>query len=109
MIFFKYCNSSGEECSGEIALLSDDDPIEMDIYANNWRFHTIVGRQIPSGNYICIPNWSIGSELAYLQDEFWNCERLCNYTDLAKDNAIAISSALAAIDKWIKEFNTKYC
>ena len=104
MINFRYHNSVGEECYGEINLYTNCDPLEMDIYANNWRFHTIVGRQ-ESGNYICIPNWSIGSELVLLQDEFWNCERLCNYTSLEKDNAIAITRALSAIDKWLKSHN----
>ena len=101
LIPFKYTNSEDVECDGQIFLMKDLNPLEMDIYANNWRFHTIVGRQIQNGNYICIPNWNIGTELVRLQDKFWNCERLCNYTNLAKDNAIAIASALAVLDRWI--------
>lgn len=101
MMSYRYRNSAGKECVGRISLIRDVDPMEMEIEANGWTFHTIVGRH-QNGNYICIPNWNIGSELAYLQDEFWNYERLCNYTALEKDNALAITKALAEVDKRIK-------
>ena len=108
MMPYRYRNSAGEECAGRIRLISDVDPMEMEIKANGWNFHTIVGRH-QNGNYICIPNWSIGSELAHLQDEFWNCERLCSCTVLQKDNALAITRALAEADKWIQMYHAEEC
>lgn len=108
MMLYRYRNSAGEECVGKIKLMSDRNPLELEIEANGWTFHTIVGRH-QNGNYICIPNWSIGSELAQLGDEFWNCERLCRYTSLKKDNAIAVAKALAEADKWIQQYHTEEC
>lgn len=108
MMLYRYRNSEGKECVGKIRLMRSKDPVEMEIEANGWTFHTIVGKHW-NGNYICIPNWSIGSELSYLQDEFWNCERLCRYTSLKEDNAIAVTRALAEADKRIQQFHTEEC
>lgn len=38
-------------------------------------FHIIVGEH-SYGKYVCIPNLNLGSELAALDDVFWNRERL---------------------------------
>ena len=108
MITFTYRDSNNRECTGEICILADYDPIEMDIEANGWNFHTIVGTH-RDGNYICIPNWSIGSELARLTDVFWNEERLRNNTALHPDNAKAIARAIAEADKWIDRYHKEEC
>ena len=54
-----------------------------------------------SGYYICIPNWNIGSELAGLDDTFWNSERLSNYTKLDELNSYIIATALAELSSVI--------
>ena len=108
MIAFHYRDGAGKKRRGEIRLLSGGEPLEMEIHANGWTFHTIVGKH-KYGNYICIPNWSIGSELAYLQDEFWNSERLRDYTNLKVDNAAAVAGALAAVDKWLEKYHKEEC
>ena len=108
MITFTYNDSRNRECSGEICILTDYDPIEMDIEANGWTFHTIVGEH-RDGNYICIPNWNIGSELAGLRDMFWNEERLKKYTNLNQDNAKAIARAIAEADRWIEKYHKEEC
>lgn len=96
---FKYIDNESIQ-TGNITIFSSDFPIEADVEANGWNFHIIVGEHI-NGKYICIPNWSIGSELAELSDTFWNCERLQNYTNLSKYNSNIIASALAEINKHI--------
>lgn len=101
MIAFTYSDGNNKERIGEIRNIVDYNPIEMDIEANGWTFHTIVGKH-RDGNYICIPNWNIGSELAGLTDVFWNSERLINYTKLNPDNAKAIAIAIAEADRWIE-------
>ena len=108
MIAFTYNDSNNRECFGEICVLTDYDPIEMDIEANGWTFHTIVGEH-RAGNYICIPNWNIGSELAGLRDVFWNEERLIKYTNLNQDNAKAIARAIAEADRWIEKYHKEEC
>ena len=96
MITFSYSETSGRSEQGYICLLKTGNPIELEITANSWTFHVIVGKH-KYGNYICIPNWSIGSELSRLNDYFWNYERLCKYTALKKQNANVIASALASL------------
>ena len=95
MIPFSY-RSGDSVKSGKIKVISSVLPIEADIDANGWNFHIIVGKH-STGNYICIPNWSIGSELASLGDVFWNRERLASYTSLSMENASLIATALAEL------------
>ena len=97
MIHFKY--QSGDHIkTGQITIIHASFPIEADIHANGWNFHIIVGKH-KDGNYICIPNWSIGSELAGLDDTFWNSERLRNYTSLDELNSKIIAAALEKISR----------
>ena len=96
MITFTYEEPSGGKSNGTIQFVKKDNLIEAEIVANGWTFHVIVGRH-KYGNFICIPNWNIGSELAKLSDYFWNYERLRNYTTLETGNASVIASALATL------------
>lgn len=49
------------------------------------------------GNYICIPEWGVGSPLSSLGDRFWNREQLERY--LPQSDAITVSEALNIISK----------
>lgn len=49
--------------------------IEAVITGKGSCLHVITGPQI-NGNFICIPNYDIGSELSSYDDVFWNKERL---------------------------------
>lgn len=97
MIHFTY-QSGHTTKSGNIKVISSSFPIEVDIEANGWNFHVIAGKHI-SGNYICIPNWNVGSELVSLGDIFWNRERLAKYTKLSEENSNIIATALAELSK----------
>ena len=66
----------------------------MEIEANGWTFHVVVGR-LDQGNFICIPNWNIGGELAGPGDVHWNAERLLQTTPLHPDNVKAVVSGIA--------------
>lgn len=94
MIPFHYENIKGKKCFGEIRLLSDDDPLELEVEANGWTFHVIAGTQSYGSRFLCIPNWNVGSELAKLNDELWNEERLFEHTTLHPDNVRAVVRAL---------------
>ena len=96
MLHFKYQND-GLIKTGQIKVIHASLPIEADIHANGWSFHIIVGKH-KNGNYICIPNWNTGSELAGLDDTFWNSERLRNYTNLNASNSNIIAAALAELN-----------
>lgn len=78
---------------GNIRILKQGDPCEAEISARGSCFHLIVGRHA-YGNYLCIPNWNIGTELSSLTDSFWNEERLRNYCRLKKADACTVVSAL---------------
>ena len=95
MIPFKYQNGTSIK-TGEIKIISPSFPIEVEVEAEDWSFHVIVGKHT-GGNYICIPNWSVGSELSGLGDTFWNKERLSNYTGLGELNSGIIAAALAEL------------
>ena len=102
MISFMYRLADGEERVGTVMQVLRENPLELDIEADGRMFHTIVGKH-QNGNYICIPNWDVGSELSSLGDEFWNSERLRNHTLLNEDNVAAIVRAISETDKWIKQ------
>ena len=70
----------GKGCSprqweGSLEILQRGNPCEAELSARGSRFHLIVGKH-SYGNYLCIPNWDVGTELSSLTDLFWNEERL---------------------------------
>lgn len=86
---------------GQIQFLHRSDYYEIEVSARLSTFHIIFGSH-RYGNYICIPNWGIGTELSRLSDTFWNLERLSNtYPELSLVDAISIVDALAALSDYI--------
>lgn len=86
--------------TGEIIPIRlDSAPYEAEVSARGSCFHLIVGHHA-YGNYICIPNWDIGAELASLSDSFWNLERLSN-TKLKKADACSVAYALVELSKYV--------
>ena len=73
----KGCSPRQWECSLEILQIGN--PCEAELCARGSRFHLIVGKH-SYGNYLCIPNWAVGTELSTLTDLFWNEERLRHYS-----------------------------
>lgn len=51
----------------------DQNPYEIKVTARGSSFHLIIGHHA-YGNYICIPNWDVGTELSSLSDHCWNLE-----------------------------------
>ena len=89
---------TGKGCSpyqweGRLEIIRSGNPCEAEIDARGSHFHMIVGKHA-YGNYICIPNWDIGTELAALSDTFWNEERLRNYSKMKKVDACTVVTAL---------------
>lgn len=78
---------------GTLEIIKSGDPCEAELDARGSHFHLIVGKHA-YGNYICIPNWDIGTELAALSDTFWNEERLRNYSKMKKVDACTVVTAL---------------
>ena len=86
--------------SGTIRLLKTGDPCEAEVAAQGNRFHLITGKHA-YGNYVCIPDWNIGTELSSLTDTFWNTERLQNYSGLKKAEICTVVAALNAIADYV--------
>lgn len=103
-ITFK-CKAKGcspGQWSGSLQLIRSGEVYEANIIARGSFFHAIIGRH-ESGNFICIPNWNVGTELAALSDTFWNEERLRMYSHMKKVDACSVCAALAALSEYIKE------
>ena len=85
---------------GEVKVLSTVEPYEMEINARGSYFHLIIGKHA-YGNYMCLPNWNIGSEMAGMTDGFWNWERL-KESGLKSVDAYSVSDALVALSEYIE-------
>ena len=96
------CNASGDSkpWEGQISVIQLTAPYEVEVTARGSNFHLIFGRHA-YGMYLCIPNWSIGTELGGLNDRFWNQERLMRYTGLGEVDACSIVDALYELRKYI--------
>lgn len=87
--------------SGHIRLLQTAEPYELEVTARDSYFHILCGRH-EYGNFICIPNWNIGTELASLSDSFWNRERLTTYyPELSLVDVISIVDSLVMLNEYI--------
>lgn len=84
---------------GKIRFLSNVKPYEFEVSARGSSFHLLIGRH-SYGNYLCIPNWRIGTDIAGLVDSFWNLERLCE-VGLPTVDACSIADALAVLADYI--------
>lgn len=69
--------------------------MEGEVQARGNSFHIVIGTS-SRGNYLCIPNWSIGIALADFNDYFWNHEKLRrDYPELSEVDACSITYAIA--------------
>ena len=78
-----------------------DHSYSCDVNARGSYFHMIIGKS-EYGNYLCIPNWNVGSEMGALSDLFWNSERLLQYTALKKSGCIQCSVCISRTCKIYK-------
>ncbi|MBO5292490.1 MAG: hypothetical protein J6B10_04835 [Lachnospiraceae bacterium] len=102
MITFE-CHAKGcspGKWSGTMEIIKNGNPCEAEVSARGSRFYLITGKHA-YGNYLCIPNWNIGTELADLSDCFWNEERLRHYTRLKKADSCTVVTALKILADYI--------
>lgn len=76
------------ECTVEL-IDQHDAFYEAIIEGKGSSFHVIVGPQI-NGNFLCIPNWQIGCELASLSDVFWNSEQISQHLNQIDTKTVAL-------------------
>ncbi len=76
----------------------DREPFEADINAEGSSFHIVFGSHC-NGNFLCIPNWHVGCELAKFTDIQWNLDSLMGDAEsFDYDNATAVVYALNKIN-----------
>ncbi|MCH4890882.1 hypothetical protein EZV73_25100 [Acidaminobacter sp. JC074] len=80
-----------------VDVYSDKEPFEFNVSVNGSSFHILLGSHL-GGNFICIPNWEIGCELASYSDTFWNSEKLDKHINPINSECLAYT---------IKEINKK--
>lgn len=71
---------------------------EFEVQSRGSYYHVIIEKH-DYGNYVCIPNWEVGCELADYSDTFWNTERLSNHLRIA--DAVTIVTAIKEIQKFL--------
>ena len=55
-----------------------------------------------NGNFLCIPNWQFGCELADLDDKSWNMDSILHAdSQLDYEDATAITWALSVVSSYI--------
>lgn len=89
-------------CKGAIKPIRlDREPYEVNLEARGYSFHLIFGTQI-NGNFLCIPNWQFGCELADLSDKDWNLDSILKAdSQLDYEDATAIIWGLALISEFL--------
>lgn len=100
-IFFECKGEPGiqpRSWDGRLRILRIGEICEAEVEARGSYFHLLVGRH-SYGNFVCIPNWDVGTEISGLDDIFWNMERLQNNTPLKKVDVCSVASALSQIYK----------
>ena len=90
-----------KQWEGQIKLLQKGSPYEAEVTARGCSFHILFGAHA-YGNYLCIPNWNVGSELASLTDLFWKTVRPIPYAKLSKVDACSVASALMELSNYIQ-------
>lgn len=73
---------------------------EAEINGRGTYFHVIAGRH-KYGNFLCIPNHSIGCELADFSDLFWTMERICMHP-IRKVDAVTVATGISHLQKAVK-------
>ena len=97
----KKSGKRSESWYGRLVITRTGNPCEAELSARGSYFHLIVGRHSYGGNYLCIPNMNIGSELAGLDDTFWNDERLQNYSKMRAVDRCSVTTALTYLESYM--------
>ena len=63
------------EWKATLQVISDVSPYEAIVEARGSSLHIIFGPYM-NGNYLSLPIWHVGTELASYDDEFWNRESM---------------------------------
>lgn len=86
---------------GEIIVIRDGNPCEAEINARGSYFHVIAGKY-RYGNFMCIPNWNTGTDMADMENIHWNRERLLG-TGMREVDAYSLAAGIAALGKYLKK------
>jgi hypothetical protein len=77
----------------------EHEPYEVSVSARGSKLHLLIGSHA-YGNFVCIPEQNVGSELAGLSDTRWNSEHLYE-TTLRRVDASSVVYALRELSKYL--------
>lgn len=90
-------NSSWE---GRICIKRLGNPCEVEVSSRGTWFHMIFGSH-EYGNFLCVLNHGIGTEISDLRDVFWNFENLSrHYPDLSEPDLCSIVESLRILAEY---------
>ena len=93
-------NDTNSSWEGRIRIKRLGDPCEIEVSSRGTNFHMIFGSH-EYGNFLCIPNHSIGTEISDLTDVFWNSENLSRrYPDLSEPDLCSIVESLRILSEY---------
>lgn len=81
---------------GTVDIIKKGDPCEAEVQARGSCFHILLGTHM-YGNYICVPEWNIGTEVSSYEDIFWNEERIRSLGNIKKADAVSLACAIKCI------------
>lgn len=92
------CENEREKWIGEIKYIKNYGS-HYEMYVEGRSGLLVIFGEQSSGNFLCIPNFNVGSELSHLTDRFWNTERLTPI--IGEVDAITIAEALYEVNNLI--------
>lgn len=100
MIFYKCIGMgilSGSSWNGSItSITASDNHVEAEVTSRDSYFQIILGHY-KYGNYLCVPNWNLGIEIAEFNNHHWIMEKLIlKYPNI---NLVDVTSIVYAVDK----------
>lgn len=76
----------------------ENEPYEVFIESQGLSFHVLFGSQV-NGNFLCIPNWELGCEMAEFSNRAWNRESMLKTrSGLGYEDATAIAHGISLLD-----------
>ena len=92
------CKNKRESWVGHIRYMKNHGS-HYEMYVESRSSLMIIFGETSSGNFLCVPNFNVGCELAELRDLFWNKERLTSV--LGEIDGITVAEALYTVSKLI--------
>ncbi len=94
---FECCDFDGEKWTGKLEkFIRHEEYYELFITGRGSRLHAVIG-EAEYGTWICFPELDYGYGISYLDDFYWNTDKMSN--GLGIIDAVTVASCLKAISQ----------